>query len=160
MFVAMLGACGDGEPAATDVVDRPCGQETPRPGSALAGAPTITFGASSQALRIEIADDDQEQRTGLMNRGCLGDDWGMIFVYGGDVQSTFWMHNTYIPLSIAFIAADGTILEIEDMEPETENSHAGPGPFRWAIEANQGWFSEHGIEVGDVATIPENLSGS
>lgn len=130
------------------------------PGGLLGYGPAITFGSSSQALFVEIADDASERSRGLMDRTCLGNDWGMLFVYDKDVQNTFGMRNTLIPLSIAWIKADGTILEIEDMQPETTDSHASPEPYRYAIEANQGWFTEHGIAAGDVATIPDNLSAS
>lgn len=125
-----------------------------------ADAPAITFGTSSQALRIEVADTAEEQHLGLMNRDCLSDDWGMLFIFRQDVTDTFFMKNTLVPLSIAWIKADGTILEIEDMQPQSEDQHSAPEPYRYAIEANQGWFSEHGIAAGDRATIPPNLSAS
>jgi len=123
-------------------------------------SPVVTFASSSQALYIEIADDPVERSTGLMNRICLGDNSGMLFVYPADSQNTFWMKDTLIPLSIAWLKADGTILAIEDMRPQTEDQHSAPAPFRYAIEANQGWFAQHGISSGDVATIPPNLSAS
>lgn len=155
VLLAVFAACGDDN-------DAPQATTTFCPTAAPAGmfsySPKVTFGEVS--LQVEIADDDAERRTGLMNRSCLGDDSGMLFVYGGDVQSTFWMHNTFVPLSIAFIKADGTILEIEDMAPQTDDLHYAPGPYRYAIEANQGWYTEHGIEAGDVAALPPNLSAS
>ena len=92
---------------------------------------------------------------GLMNRDCLGDDWGMLFVYPKDVSNTFHMRNTFVPLSIAWVSTDGTILEIEDMQPETPGPYSSPAPFRYAIEANQGWFAQHGISAGDHASIPD-----
>jgi hypothetical protein len=161
-LLAVVAGCGDDD--TKTIIDGsspdrpPCGTEAPN--GKYITAPSISFDSSGGILRVEVADDSEEQHTGLMNRDCLGDDWGMLFVYSGDVQSTFWMHDTFVPLTIAFIAADGTILELEDMQPQTEDQHQAPAPFRYAIEANQGWFAEHGIEAGDVATIPDNLSGS
>jgi uncharacterized membrane protein (UPF0127 family) len=154
LLLAPCSACGDDDdavPAATV-----CATETP---SGMFGyAPVVEF--DDQRLFVEIADNDEERRTGLMNRACLEENSGMLFFYSGDVQSTFWMHDTFVPLSIAFVAADGTILEVEDMQPETDDLHYAPGPYRYGIEANQGWFAQHGIEAGDVATLPPNLSAS
>lgn len=168
-LVFVLAACGDdddggdvvecgGGSATCAPVTAPCGTDTPPP--QLATAPAITFGTSSQALRVEVADTAEEQHLGLMNRDCLGDDWGMLFIFRQDVTDTFFMRDTLVPLSIAWIKADGTILEIEDMQPQTEDQHSAPAPYRCAIEAKRGWFAEHGIEAGDRATIPENLSAS
>lgn len=166
-IVAFAACSGSDDSAASDTMTAttsptpvfpagaPCGTETPS--AAFANAPAITFDASSQAMHVEVADTPQEQHTGLMNRPCLGDDWGMIFVYTGDVQTTFWMKDTLVPLTIAFIKSDGTILKLEDMQPRTENIHQSPAPYRYAIEANQGWYAAHGIQTGDKATIPASL---
>jgi uncharacterized membrane protein (UPF0127 family) len=64
------------------------------------------------------------------------------------------MRDTLIPLSIAFVKSDGTIVEIEDMEPQTEDLHSGPEPYRYTVEANQGWFARNGIEAGSQVLIP------
>jgi hypothetical protein len=109
-------------------------------------------------LTVEIADSPEERARGLMFRDSLPADAGMLFVWPGDTLSPFWMKDTLIPLSIAFIDADGVILHIEDMEPLDETLHVSPKPYRYAVEANQGWFEEHGIEVGDGVTLPENVS--
>lgn len=124
----------------------------------MAAAPGVVF--DNGVLFVDIADDATERGTGLMNRACLGEDWGMLFVYLADSQNTFWMKDTLIPLSIAWIKADGTILEIEDMHPQTEDQHSAPAPFRYAIEAKQGWFTEHGVKPGDKAIIPPGLTAS
>jgi uncharacterized membrane protein (UPF0127 family) len=148
---AIILACGDdGGGAATPTTQASCGSETP------AGASQVSFGETQ--LFVEIADTSDERHKGLSNRGCLGDDWGMLFVFANDVQSTFSMRETLIPLSIAFIAADGKIIEIEDMEPLTTELHGAPAPYRYAIEANQGWFANAGIGAGDVASIPQNIA--
>jgi uncharacterized membrane protein (UPF0127 family) len=114
----------------------------------------------SVVLSIEIADTPDERAIGLMNRESLPDDGGMLFDFGADVQAGFWMKNTLIPLSIAFIDKDGVIVHIEDMEPQTEELHYSPSLYRYAIEVNQGWYADNGITAGDTvlravnATLP------
>ncbi len=82
----------------------------------------------------------------------------MLFVFPSDTSAAFWMKDTLIPLSIAFVKADGTIVHIEDMEPRTETNHHSTEPYRYAIEANVGWFAARGISVGDKAVIPSSIS--
>jgi uncharacterized membrane protein (UPF0127 family) len=106
-------------------------------------------------LLVEIADSPEERSRGLMFRESLPEDQGMLFIFESDGQHNFYMRNTLVPLSIAFIKADGTIVEIEDMEPQTEELHSGPEPYRYAVEANQGWFERNGIRAGGArALIP------
>jgi uncharacterized membrane protein (UPF0127 family) len=83
----------------------------------------------------------------------------MLFVWPEDTASGFWMKDTLIPLSIAFIDAGGKIVGIQDMQPLDETLHHSPSPYRYAVEANQGWFAERGIAVGDSVTLPESLAG-
>jgi len=111
-------------------------------------------------LVTQIADTSAERGTGLMNRECLPEDSGMIFAFPADTTTAFFMENTLIPLSIAFIQADGKIVHIEDMQPETTTNHISPAPYRYAIEVSQGWFAENGIDVGDTADVPASLSAS
>jgi uncharacterized membrane protein (UPF0127 family) len=73
----------------------------------------------------------------------------MIFVYTEDTQGGFYMRNTLVPLSIAFIGADGVIIDIQDMQPLDETLHYAPAPYRYAVEVNQGWYGRNGIRVGD-----------
>ena len=101
------------------------------------------------ALAIEVADTAEERAKGLMGRESLPADRGMLFDFQEPTQAGFWMKNTLIPLSIAFVDGDGTIVHIEDMQPETEDIHASPKPYRYAIEVNQGWYAAHGISAGD-----------
>jgi uncharacterized membrane protein (UPF0127 family) len=101
-------------------------------------------------LSIEIADTPAERSTGLMNRESLPEDAGMLFDFGNDTNAGFWMRNTLIPLSIAFISSNGVILHIEDMEPLDKTLHYSPSLYRYAIEVNQGWFDRNGIAVGDA----------
>jgi uncharacterized membrane protein (UPF0127 family) len=115
----------------------------------------FTNGAGeSVELSVEIADEPSERAQGLMFRKQLPDDGGMLFLYDEDHIGAFWMKDTLIPLSIAFVTADGTIIDIQDMEPLAEDLHRPPDVYRNAIEANQGWFDRHGIAVGDTVSIP------
>ncbi|MEF8833189.1 MAG: DUF192 domain-containing protein [Candidatus Thermoplasmatota archaeon] len=106
-------------------------------------------------LSVEIAETQEEQEQGLMNRDSLCENCGMLFVYEEDVQYSFWMKDTQIPLSIAFISENGTIMEIQQMEPETTDPHEPEEPYRYALEVNQGFFEENHVNAGDVISIPD-----
>ncbi len=106
-----------------------------------------------QALQVEIADSESERSRGLMERTSLDENSGMIFVWSEPTQGGFWMKNTLIPLSIAFISADGRILDIQDMEPETLDPHVPAQPYMYAVEVNQGYFQRHGIATGDKVEL-------
>jgi uncharacterized membrane protein (UPF0127 family) len=101
---------------------------------------------------VEVADDAEERSTGLMNRERLAPDAGMVFLFDEPLHTTFWMKDTLIPLSIAFWNERSAIVAILDMEPcEAEPCPSyDPGTeFEGALEVNQGFFEEHGVEVGD-----------
>jgi uncharacterized membrane protein (UPF0127 family) len=100
-------------------------------------------------VSAEIAATEATRTTGLMNRFSLQPDHGMLFVFKQPQPLAFWMKNTYIPLSIAFIGADGRILNIEDMAPRTETTHPSRGPALYALEMKKGWFADHGVVPGD-----------
>jgi hypothetical protein len=103
-------------------------------------------------VAVEVADDDGERQVGLMNRESLPADAGMIFLFEADSSGGFWMKNTLIPLSIAFVDSGGTILRILDMEPcEADPCEVyDPGVFyRSALEVNKGAFDRLGVEEGD-----------
>lgn len=102
-----------------------------------------------KSLRVELADTAATRRTGLMNRRQLADDQGMLFIFESTSPQAMWMKNTYIPLSVAFVDAQGRIVNIEDMEPHTEDAHASVAPVLYAIEMNKGWFARNGIRAGD-----------
>jgi uncharacterized membrane protein (UPF0127 family) len=112
---------------------------------------------SREELTVELARTAEERSRGLMFRQELPEDRGMLFVYEEDTNAGFWMKDTSIPLSIAFIAADGKILDIQDMEPLSLELHSPPGPYRYALEVNQGWFREHGLAPGDRMELPEEV---
>ncbi|MFQ5473261.1 MAG: DUF192 domain-containing protein, partial [Dehalococcoidia bacterium] len=106
-------------------------------------------------LEVEIAGTSAERSQGLMNREELAENAGMLFLYPDDHQAGFWMKDTLIPLSVAFVRGDGTIVDIQDMEPETTELHRPDEKYRNAIEANQSWFDRNGIAAGDVVEIPD-----
>jgi uncharacterized membrane protein (UPF0127 family) len=103
-------------------------------------------------IKVELAQSEPQRMQGLMYREKLGANDGMLFVFDAPEYQSMWMKNTLIPLSVAFLAPDGTILNVEDMEPETLDPHMSAGPALYAIETNKGWFTAHGLKAGDKAT--------
>ena len=99
---------------------------------------------------VEVAKTPEERGYGLMGRKHLGKDGGMLFIFETEDRHGFWMKNTFIPLSIAFIDKNGRIVSITDMKPLTLDSHVPPQPVLYALEMNKGWFSSRGIKVGDM----------
>jgi uncharacterized protein len=110
--------------------------------------PATTLLLGEQRLRAEVADDPDERAQGLMFRESLGSDRGMLFVYPDVRARSFWMENTTVPLSIAFIDDHGVIFRIRDMAPLDRDHTASGLPARYALEVNKGWFAEHGITEG------------
>ncbi len=115
---------------------------------AAADLPTATLTIGGHKIVAEIASTQDQRSLGLMNRFSLQPDHGMLFVFERAEPLAFWMKNTYIPLSIAFIASDGRIVNIDDMKPQTEDSHWSKGPALYALEMKKGWFQERGIGAG------------
>lgn len=99
---------------------------------------------------VEVPKTPQERAQGLMGRRHLGENEGMLFIFETEDYHSFWMKNTLIPLSIAFIDGEGKIVRIVDMEPLSLESHPPPRPILYALEMKKGWFSTNGIRVGDV----------
>ena len=108
-------------------------------------------------IQVEVVRTEQEKARGLMFRDKLGPDEGMLFVYEKEEFLTFWMKNTPLPLSIAFIDKKGKIVDIQDMEPFSLRTHTSARPARYALEMNRNWFQKNGIKVGDVAKMPPPL---
>jgi uncharacterized protein len=104
---------------------------------------------------IEVVRTEREKEKGLMFREKLGADEGMLFVYEKEGILSFWMKNTRIPLSIAFIDRKGKIVDIQDMEPFSLKGHLSRYPAQYALEMNQGWFQRNGIQVGETVKLPE-----
>ena len=105
-------------------------------------------------MSVEVADTPATQELGLMFRSSLPLDSGMLFDFGGDTTEGFWMANTILPLSIAFIKADGTIQDIFDMQALDLNTTSASGPYHYALETNQGYFRAHDLQAGDHILIP------
>jgi uncharacterized membrane protein (UPF0127 family) len=110
---------------------------------------TYPLRIGEQSIRAELANTPQTRRNGLMFRRQLASSSAMIFVFPNPQRVSMWMKNTLIPLSVAFIDADGRILNIEDMEPHSEQTHSSTNFATYALEMNQGWFAAHGIRDGD-----------
>ena len=124
--------------------------------AAAAVLPNVTLTIGAHKITAEVAATPEERAQGLMNRFSLQPDNGMLFVFERPEPLAFWMKNTFIPLSIAFISADGKIINIEDMKPQSEESHWSKGPALYALEMKKGWFAERGIGPGTaVRGLPE-----
>ena len=109
---------------------------------------TVNLVAGMYNIQAELAISPQEQMTGMMFRREMAPHEGMLFVGDDAQQRCFWMHNTYLPLTAAFIADDGTIVNLADMQPRSDESHCSTKPVRFVLEMNQGWFAKRGIKAG------------
>lgn len=107
-------------------------------------------------IQAEIADTPQSRERGLMQRTHLCEHCGMLFVFEEAAQHGFWMKNTPLPLSIAFINTDGVILNIADMQPGTSLIHRAQGNALYALEMNRGWFAKRGIKRGSMVLLPKS----
>lgn len=99
-------------------------------------------------LDVEIAVTQSQRSQGLMNRKSMASSRGMLFAYPAPAYFCMWMKNTYIPLSVAFIDAQGQVINIADMTPHTETNHCTQRNATYALEVNQGWFAQHGVRPG------------
>jgi hypothetical protein len=114
--------------------------------------PTTKLSAGIHLITAELAVTDASRMLGLMFRTGLPGNHGMLFDFEQHALHCMWMRNTLIPLSVAFIEDDGTIVNVEDMAPQTENSHCARKPVRWALEMDRGWFQQRGIKPGAKLT--------
>lgn len=120
---------------------------------------TITLNAGMHNIRAAVALTPEQRATGLMYRREMAAHEGMLFVFEQAAPQCFWMKNTLLPLSIAFLADDGTVVNIADMKPQTLDSHCSAKPVRYALEMNQGWFAKRGIQTGaKLSGAPFNAS--
>jgi uncharacterized protein len=108
----------------------------------------ITLNAGIHNIHAEVAQTPDERATGLMFRREMAQQDGMLFVFEQPATQCFWMKNTLLPLSAAFIAEDGSIVNIVDMKPQTLDSHCSAKPVRFVLEMNQGWFAKRGLKAG------------
>lgn len=110
--------------------------------------PTVQLVAGMHAIRAEVADNMEGRMQGLMYRKAMAQNSGMVFVFDENAAHCMWMKNTLIPLSVAYLADDGSIVNVEDMKPQTEDSHCAKKPVRFALEMNAGWFASKGLKPG------------
>jgi uncharacterized protein len=116
--------------------------------------PVVQLQAGMHNIRAQVAATPEQRATGLMHRKEMPQHEGMLFVFEQASQQCFWMKNTLLPLSIAFVADDGTVVNIDEMKPQTQDSHCSVKPVRYVLEMNQGWFSKRGIKAGFKLTGP------
>jgi len=146
LAAALVLGC-DSEPAAP-----PPGPDRPQ------RLPTATIHVGDVALVVEVADSEAERNTGMMFRERLADDEAMLFVFAGEANLGFWMKNTPVDLDIAYIAADGTITQIERLTAYNPDSVYSREPVRFALEVPAGWFARRGVTVGMKVTIPADVA--
>lgn len=142
MMASSLVACAPSEATSSAAQLKPSGKPQK-------GLQTATLRANNATIVVELAVSPAEQETGLMHRTELKDGTGMLFVYTADRRLSFWMKNTLIPLSIAYLSADGTIKELHDMEPLSLAGVQSERYVRYALEAPLGWFARVGLIPGD-----------
>jgi uncharacterized protein len=110
--------------------------------------PTVTLTAGMHNIVAEVARTPMQRQIGMMMRTTMAPHEGMLFVFDEASPQCFWMRNTPLPLSIAFISDDGTIVNVAEMPPKSDDTHCSDKPVRYALEMNQGWFSKRGLKAG------------
>lgn len=157
VLVVLLAGCGSTQ-ANQDTRSKEAAQTTAA-GKGTPGLRTVVIDASGGKkveVRVEVADGPFEQSKGLMYRTALGEDRGMLFVFSDERELSFWMRNTLIPLSVAYIDSRGRIADILDMKPLDDKppNYVSSEPAQYALEVNQGFFDDRGVKVGDHAELP------
>jgi uncharacterized membrane protein (UPF0127 family) len=109
----------------------------------------LSLSVGMHLIDAQVATTQQQHAVGLMYRQEMPLHEGMLFAFQQPSMQCFWMKNTLIPLTAAFLADDGTIVNLEDMKPQTTDSHCSKKPVRYVLEMNQGWFAKKGIKAGD-----------
>jgi uncharacterized membrane protein (UPF0127 family) len=110
--------------------------------------PRIKISAGMHLIDTQVALTGEQRATGLMFRREMPQSEGMLFIFEQASEQCFWMKNTLLPLTAAFVADDGTIVNLADMKPQTTESHCSKQPVRYVLEMNQGWFAKKGIKAG------------
>ena len=110
--------------------------------------PRIQLQAGMHQMQVQVAATPEQRSIGLMHRAEMPQGEGMLFAFEQASQQCFWMKNTLLPLTAAFITDDGTIVNLADMKPQTTDAHCSEQPVRWVLEMNQGWFAKRGIKAG------------
>jgi uncharacterized membrane protein (UPF0127 family) len=111
--------------------------------------PVMELTAGFHRIEAEVASTPQTRAQGLMHRRDMSQQHGMLFVFTQDAPHCMWMRNTLIPLAVAFLDESGRILNVEEMQPQTEANHCAARPARYALEMNTGWFAQRGLKRGD-----------
>ena len=117
-------------------------------GQAVADMPRMELTVGFHRIEAEVAADQTNRMQGLMQRRTMGPNQGMLFVFPQAERHCMWMRNTFLPLSVAFLDEEGRILNIENMQPQTEDNHCAAGAARFALEMNIGWFAGKGLKAG------------
>ena len=112
------------------------------------------LGAGIHVIDAQVASTTEQRQTGLMLRKEMPQHEGMLFVFEQASVQCFWMKNTLLPLTAAFVSDDGTIVNTADMKPETTDSHCSAKPVRYVLEMNKGWFYKKGIKPGSKLSGP------
>ena len=116
--------------------------------SAQTQLPRTTLTAGLHLIQAQVAMTPEQRSIGLMFRKEMPTNEGMLFVFEQPAPQCFWMKNTLLPLTAAFIADDGTIVNLADMKPQTTDSHCSAKPVRFVLEMHQGWFAKRGLQAG------------
>ncbi len=117
----------------------------------------VQLTVGSAVFMVEVARTDAQRERGLMHRRSLGSREGMLFVFDADQRLAFWMKDTLVPLSIAFLSSEGRILQIEDMEPLSQKAIRSRLSARYALELPRGAFTDVGAAEGDTVALPDGL---
>jgi uncharacterized membrane protein (UPF0127 family) len=123
-------------------------------GSPQMNLPRMTLNAGMHLIQVQVAQDFEQRQIGLMWRKEMPQNEGMLFVFEQAAVQCFWMRNTLLPLTAAFVADDGTIVNLADMKPQSDDSHCAKKPVRFVLEMNQGWFAKRNIQAGFKLTGP------
>ncbi len=110
--------------------------------------PRVTLGAAMYRIDAQVAQEPEQRQIGLMFRADMPQHEGMLFVFEEPAEQCFWMKNTLLPLTAAFVADDGSIVNLADMQPKTTDSHCSAKPVRFVLEMHQGWFAKRAIKAG------------
>ena len=116
--------------------------------------PRVQIQAGMHLINAQVASTPAQRNTGLMWRQSMPQNEGMLFVFEQPGVQCFWMQNTLIPLTAAFVADDGTIVNLADMQPLSTQSHCSAAPVRYVLEMHQGWFAQRGLQAGSRLQTP------
>jgi uncharacterized membrane protein (UPF0127 family) len=125
-----------------------CSAVAPAQDAPQMNLPVVQLNAGMHNIRAQVARTPDQRATGLMHRKDMPPHEGMLFIFEQPSVQCFWMKNTLLPLSIAFLADDGTVVNVRDMQPQALDSHCSDKPVRYVLEMNQGWFAKRGVKPG------------